>query len=110
MAVIAKKPKQRIVKLGVVLAALEDALFAQQTSWDRLEKAIENLRLAVIQPPRRSAVLGLPQLLIRRVLVVTAGSPVQGPDFPISPGYATVVRQRRHSGAPVGDRDFSFCQ
>lgn len=102
MALVKKVARTRVVKLGNVLARLEDALPAQLQKLDSLVQAVESLRQAVIQPPRRSAVLGLPQILVRRVIVVTAGTPVQGPDFTISPGYATVVRQRRHSGAPTG--------
>lgn len=102
MALVKKVVKTRVVRLGNVLAALEDALPSQLEKLESLIQAVQSLRQAVIQPPRRSAVLGLPQILVRRVLVVTAGTPVQGPDSPISPGYATVVRQRRHTGAPVG--------
>ena len=40
--------------------------------------------------------------LIRRVLVSTAGTAVQGPNISVPRGYATVIRMRRHSGTVNG--------
>jgi len=40
--------------------------------------------------------------LIRRVLVSTSGTAVQGPGITVPKGYATVIRMRRHSGTPNG--------
>ena len=40
--------------------------------------------------------------LIRRVLVSTAGTAVQGPDITVPKGFDTVIRMRRHTGTPNG--------
>lgn len=44
----------------------------------------------------------LPGWTVRRVRVVTAGSPVQGPDIDIPHGFALVVRQRHHNSDRTG--------
>ena len=43
-----------------------------------------------------------PEALIRRVEVVTAGTPVQGPSINIPVGITTVIRQRRSTGTRNG--------
>ena len=43
-----------------------------------------------------------PEALIRRVEVVTAGTPVQGPGIEIPPGIQTVIRQRRSTATRNG--------
>ena len=43
-----------------------------------------------------------PEALIRRVEVVTAGTPVQGPSIAIPVGITTVIRQRRSTGTRNG--------
>jgi len=43
-----------------------------------------------------------PEALIRRVVVVTAGTPVQGPSIEIPPGINTVIRQRRSTATRNG--------
>ena len=54
-------------------------------------------------PPRRSEQQQVPEGLARRIVVTTAGTPVQGPDVKINRGYGVVVRQRNHTvGAPIG--------
>jgi hypothetical protein len=40
--------------------------------------------------------------LIRRVLVSTAGTAVQGPNISVPKGFDTVIRMRRHTGTPNG--------
>ena len=43
-----------------------------------------------------------PEALIRRVEVVTAGTPVQGPNIEIPAGINTVIRQRRSTATRNG--------
>ena len=45
---------------------------------------------------------GTTPFMVRAVTVVTADTPVQGPDFPIPYGYRCTIRMRRHAGSPVG--------
>mgnify|MGYP001582812827 FL=1 len=59
---------------------------------------LDQVRQAVIAPPRVAG--QAKEGLIIAVTVVTAGTPVQGPNIQVPPGYATVVRQRRHEGTP----------
>ena len=61
-----------------------------------LVSKIDQLRDAVIAPPRLAQ--GAKEVLVIVTTVVTAGTPVQGPDIRVSRGYPTVVRQRRHTG------------
>ena len=59
-------------------------------------------------PPRRSENEQVPEGLARRVNVVTAGTPVRGPDVKVNRGYGVVIRQRNHTvGAPFGYAGFS---
>jgi hypothetical protein len=44
----------------------------------------------------------LPEAIILRVRVVTAGKALQGPDVAVPEGVASVIRQRRHSNSPNG--------
>jgi hypothetical protein len=60
-----------------------------------LVSKIELLRDAVIAPPRLAQ--DAKEVLVIVRTVITAGTPVQGPDIRVSRGYFTVVRQRRHT-------------
>ena len=62
-----------------------------------LMEKIEELTQATIEPPRLAP--DAKEVLVIVKTVVTAGAPEQGPAIPMSPGYSTVIRQRRHSGA-----------
>jgi len=53
-------------------------------------------------PAERQRRGGRPEAIIRRVQVVTAGTAVEGPDVEIPEGVVSVIRQRRHAGAPNG--------
>ena len=71
--------------------------------YDRLEELID----AVVEPTRYSDDENIEEIIIRAVTVETANTPVQGPDIPVPKGYHVVVRQRNHSGDPVGRVAFS---
>lgn len=59
---------------------------------------LEQVRQAVLAPPR--AAQDAKEVLVIVKTVVTAGTPVQGPEILVPPGYFTVVRQKRHTGTP----------
>jgi hypothetical protein len=61
-----------------------------------LVSKIDQLREAVIAPPRLAQ--DVKEVLVIVATVVTAGTPVQGPNIRVSRGYPTVIRQRRHTG------------
>ena len=67
-------------------------------SLDRIEK--------LLTPPlpdeRGKNNNSLPEAIIRRVRVATAGTALQGPDVVIPEGVPSVIRQRRHSNSPNG--------
>lgn len=68
---------------------------------------LREIMLALL-PPRRSDSERISEGLVRLVTVVTADTPVQGPDVAINRGYGVVVRQRNHTvGAPLGYVAFS---
>ena len=68
---------------------------------------LQDILEAQVQAPRRSERQDIDQVLIKKVTVATAGTPVQGPDIPVPTGFATVIRQRRHSGSHSGLVGFS---
>ena len=73
-------------------------------------KALASLRTAVIEAPRPRT-SGVPMdvpVFIRKVTVDTSGTPVQGPDQEIPPGWTTTVLQRRHTGTVNGRLAFSL--
>jgi hypothetical protein len=74
-----------------------------------LIQAVREVRDAAIEAPRPliSKDTYPAPVLIHRVTVTTLGTPVQGPDVEVPPGYDTVVRQRRHSGTVNGYVAFS---
>ena len=74
-----------------------------------LIQAVREVRDAAIEAPRpliSKDTYPVP-VLINRVTVTTSGTPVQGPDQQVPPGYNVVVRQRRHSGTVNGYVAFS---
>ena len=74
-----------------------------------LIQAVGEVRDAAIEAPRPLVgkdTYPVP-VFINRVTVTTAGTPVQGPDQEVPPGYNVVVRQRRHSGTVNGYVAFS---
>ena len=68
---------------------------------------LTEIRDALMGPEAYSDTDNAPRGLIRSVTVVTPGTPVRGPDVPLPPGYTVTVRQRHHSGNPVGYFGFS---
>lgn len=70
---------------------------------------LEDLCKLVVEPPRPpiSPNSYPTRVLIQKVTVTTAGTPVQGPDQEVPPGYNVVIRQRRHSGTVSGYVAFS---
>ena len=76
--------------------------------WDLIQ-SVRELQEVVIEAPR--PLVGKDSypvpVFINRVTVTTAGTPVQGPDQEVPPGYNVVVRQRRHSGTVNGYVAFS---
>ena len=71
--------------------------------------ALREVRDAAIEAPRpliSKDTYPVP-VLINRVTVTTSGTPVQGPDQEVPPGYNVVVRQRRHTGTVNGYLAFS---
>ena len=58
-------------------------------------------------PGQRASTVRADQVIIRRVRVVTPGTPVQGPDIPLAPGYTVSIRQRRHPSTRTGYVAFS---
>jgi hypothetical protein len=69
---------------------------------EAIDGNITKLRQEHLEPPRRSTAEGIDEFLVRRVRVVTVGTPVQGPDIAIPKGYDVVIRMRRHAGTPNG--------
>lgn len=61
---------------------------------------VERVRQAVIRPPRSSQ--GTMPIVIHRVNVAVAGTPIQGPKLRIPAGHKVLIRQRNHAGTPVG--------
>ena len=86
-------------------ASVIEGLRAVVMSLERIEKVLGELREIIPEPPRARE--GQSSGLIRRIRVVTVDTPVQGPDIKIPPGYATVIRMRRHTGSPTGYFSFS---
>ena len=62
---------------------------------------LSTIAAATIRPPGYPHMEGRPFYVIV-IEVLTAGTPVNGPDFPVPPGRVVTVRQRRHDGSPVG--------
>lgn len=69
---------------------------------ERLTARINELIRVTVEPPRRRPGENVDEWSVRRVRVVTAGTPVQGPDFVIPDGFVCAIRQRRHTGTPIG--------
>ena len=57
--------------------------------------------------PRHHAIEQTDQVIVRRVRVVTPGTPVQGPDIALQPGFTVSIRQRRHPASRTGYVGFS---
>lgn len=75
---------------------------------DVIQKVLQEIRDRQAELPRISGKQGVDEVLIRRVRVETAGTPVRGPEVPIPKGYRCIIRQRRHIGAnPTGYVAFS---
>ena len=74
-----------------------------------LIQAVREVRDAAIEAPRPliSKDTYPAPVLINRVTVTTVGTPQQGPDQEVPPGYNVLVRQRRHSGTVNGYIAFS---
>ena len=67
-------------------------------------RRLASLRPAVIEAPRppvSQVPMDVP-VFVRKVVVDTSGTPVQGPDQEIPPGWTTTVLQRRHTGTVNG--------
>ena len=76
--------------------------------WELIQ-AVREVRDAAIEAPRpliSKDSYPVP-VLINRMTVTTSGTPVQGPDQEVPPGYNVVVRQRRHTGTVNGYVAFS---
>ena len=78
---------------------------------------LENLRreltlliqvLQAVRPiPLQRVVEGTEPIVIRTVVVATAGTTVQGPDMSVHPGFSISIRQRRHTTSRTGYVGFS---
>ena len=77
------------------------AIFAQEVK-ESLASIEELLKDPVEEERQKRGVGARPEVIIRRVRVVTAGTAVSGPDVPIAKGVVTVIRQRRHTASING--------
>ena len=66
----------------------------------RIENKLTSIDANTVEPERLDDAQY--EGLIRRVLVSTAGTAVQGPSITVPKGFDTVIRMRRHTGTPNG--------
>jgi hypothetical protein len=57
--------------------------------------------------PHHHSIERADQVVVRRVRVVTPGTPVQGPDIALGPEFTVSIRQRRHPSTRTGYVGFS---
>lgn len=87
-------------------ATIEELLRTTVTEIRGLRQEIRQV-LSEVQTVRSSVAQNTPSWNIVVVFTTSANDPVQGPDLKVPPGFAVVVLQRRHSGAPTGYVSYS---
>jgi len=67
-----------------------------------LRDLTKELIRVTIQAPRHSQKYALDQVRVWLIEQFNPGTPIQGPDMPIPPGYSVLVRMRPQAGTPIG--------